>query len=216
MIVTDQTNIKANTIKVYDRQAQAWDVGRDSKLRERPWFDTLLKGLIAPLDMLGLGCGTGRPIASYLLGQGHRVTGIDASAEMIALAQKYHPAQDHPNARWLCKDMRALGLDKRFDIVLSWDGFFHLSPAEQRDVLPKLCQLLRPAGRLMLTIGHEAGEAIGQVYGDQVYHGSLSHPEYLEILTAADMHNLSITSAPQNGLDRVVVYATKQTTQKEG
>lgn len=106
-------------------------------------------------------------------------------------------------------DMRSLSLPPAFDVIYSWDGFFHLSPTEQRLALPAICKLLSSQGRLMLTIGDEEGEAIGAVYGGPVFHGSLSHPEYREILAAADMHMASVTSECFNKIQRNVLYASK-------
>ena len=44
----------------------------------------------------------------------------------------------------------------------------------------------------MLTIGHEAGEVIGTVEGDRVYHASLDPVEYRQILDSAGFKNIEI------------------------
>ena len=81
--------------------------------------------------------------------------------------------------------MRELALGEEFDGVLAWNSFFHLSAADQRDVLPRLVRHLVSGGPLMLTVGPEAGEAWGEVAGEPVYHASLSPDEYAEQLDRA-------------------------------
>ncbi|MGJ3231749.1 MAG: class I SAM-dependent methyltransferase [Oceanicaulis sp.] len=110
------------------------------------------------------------------------MTGIDASAAMIALARRRRPDGD-----WRVADMRTLDLEERFDGVLAWDSFFHLTAEEQRVVLPRLAGRLRPGGRLMATVGPKAGEVIGHVGGERVYHASLSRAEYTTILDRAGL-----------------------------
>ena len=79
-----------------------------------------------------------------------------------------------------------------FDGIISWNGFFHLTPDEQRQSLPTLAALLAENGRLMLTIGHEHGAVTGRVAGELVYHSSLSEEEYRHILTQAGLAQIEI------------------------
>ena len=79
-------------------------------------------------------------------------------------------------------DMRYFDLPDRFDGILGWDSFFHLTRDEQRSVLPRLARHLKPHGALMLTIGPEDGEVTGRVGGEPVYHASLSPDAYQAIL----------------------------------
>ena len=44
----------------------------------------------------------------------------------------------------------------------------------------------------MLTVGHEAGEVLGTVEGEQVYHSSLDPEEYRQILYSAGFTNIEI------------------------
>ena len=102
--------------------------------------------------LLDLGCGSGRPIARYLIDQEHQLTGLDFSPDMIDLARSYFPTHE-----WVVGDMRYPPQTNRYDGLISWDGFFHLNASEQRQSLPLWCELLKPDGALLLTIGHEAG-----------------------------------------------------------
>lgn len=199
---TDLETIKAGMAGVYERNAAAWDEGRDTSLREKDWLSRWLEGLPVPSNILDLGCGAGRPLSSYLVELGHEVVGVDASAAMIARAQA-----NVPGATFQVADMRSLDLGQTFDAILSWDAFFHLSPTEQRATLPLILNHLRPGGHLLLTVGDDEGEVTGTVSGEPVYHGSLSPAEYLDTLQVAGFSELTYTPNDPTVLGRYVLLA---------
>jgi hypothetical protein len=88
------------------------------------------------------------------------------------------------SAEWIVADMRHLELGRRFDAVLAWDSFLHLSPDDQRQVFPRLSMHARPSAALMFTSGPSHGEAIGSYCGEPLYHSSLDPSEYRALLTA--------------------------------
>ncbi len=130
--------------------------------------------------MLDIGCGMGEPIASYLIEKGHRVTGVDSSASMIELCRRRFPKQ-----QWHVADMRSLHLNCRFDGLLAWDSFFHLTPEHQRAMFEVFAAHAAPRGVLMFTSGPAHGEAIAEFEGDPVYHASLDPDEYRRHLDVA-------------------------------
>ena len=132
--------------------------------------------------VLDVGCGTGRPISEWLIGEGFRVTGADFAEPMVEIARAKWPEGD-----WRIVDMRELDLGERFHGIIGWDSYFHLTPDEQRDCLHRLAEHLEPGGALMLTVGHIEGEVVGQVEGEPVYHASLSAKGYAEALEAAGL-----------------------------
>jgi len=199
---TDLETIKAGMAGVYERNAAVWDEGRDTSLREKDWLSRWLEGLTVPSNILDLGCGAGRPLSSHLVGLGHEVVGVDASAAMIARAQA-----NVPDATFQVADMRHLDLGQTFDAILSWDAFFHLSPAEQRTTLPLILNHLRPGGHLLLTVGDDEGEVTGTVAGEPVYHGSLSPAESLDILQPAGFAEVTYTPNDPTVLGRYVLLA---------
>ncbi|MFC4270366.1 methyltransferase domain-containing protein [Sneathiella chungangensis] len=170
------------TQDVYERNAARFDAERAKILFERNWLDKFLSHLPTGGHVLDLGCGSGDPIASYIIGQGYRLTGADASAAMLRLAREKFPKGD-----WRLVDMRSLELPERFDGIIGWDSFFHLTREEQRSVIPKLAAHLVPSGVLMLTVGPDDGEETGRVGDDAVYHASLSIDEYTAILASHDV-----------------------------
>ena len=172
----------AETLDIYARQAPGWDARRTRVFYEKPWLDRLLGPEPSGLSVLDLGCGAGEPIGRYLIEQGCVLTGIDGAAPMLDLAKARQP-----EARWIHADMRSYQPDQRFDRILSWDGSFHLTGEEQRQLLDKLAGWLSPKGALLLTIGHQAGEITGTVEGETVYHASLAPDEYCTRLKASGL-----------------------------
>ncbi len=163
----------------YHRHAQDWDAARPRAGIEDAWLARLTYGLSPGAAVLDLGCGAGDPVAGKLRARGMAVTGVDFAPAMLALARARWP--DMPLIQM---DMRVLELPARFDAIVSWDAFFHLTPEAQRRCLPRLARHLRPGGRLLLTVGPAASEVVGQVAGAPVYHASLSPEGYASALAA--------------------------------
>ncbi len=178
--------LAAMTCDVYERNAARFAVERSKSLHERVWLDRFLGLLPAGGTILDLGCGSGDPIAVYLARRGYAVTGADFSGTMLALARARCPTGD-----WRRVDMRTLDLPERFDGIVAWDSFFHLTPGEQRDALPRIARHLAPGGAMLLTVGPAAGEVVGRVGADRVYHSSLSREEYEQILDASGVNVVS-------------------------
>ena len=199
------SDLPAATRDVYRRNAQVWDAQRSRALFEAPWLDRLLATMPGGGSVLDLGCGAGEPIADYLVRKGLRVTGLDSSAETLALARERFPA-----AVWIEADMRDLNLEDRFDGIVGWDSFFHLTPGEQRDLLPRLAAHLRPRGGLLLTVGPTAGEPVGSVAGENVYHASLAPEEYSERLQDCGMDTIGFSPEDPGCAGHSVFLARKR------
>ena len=166
-------------IGLYEDNAAAWDGQRGRDLHEQAWLDRMLALVPTGGSILDLGCGMGEPIAQYLIGRGHPVTGVDSSPALIAIARERFPGQE-----WIVGDMRALDLGRRFDALIAWHSFFHLSPEDQRAMFPRFAAHVRPGAPLMFTSGWSHGESIGAWQGEPLYHGSLDPAEYEELLAA--------------------------------
>lgn len=167
-------------IDLYSRRALEWDRDRGKTLIEKGWLDALLAHVPPAASILDLGCGSGEPIARYLIGQGRRLTGVDAAPRLIDLCRRRFPDQD-----WRVADMRGLNLGRTFDGVIAWHSAFHLTPRDQREMFAVYARHVGPGGVLMFTSGTSAGEAVGQWRGEPLYHGSLSAEEYCAALDAS-------------------------------
>ncbi|KAA1250631.1 methyltransferase domain-containing protein [Mycobacterium simiae] len=163
-------------IDIYQQHAASWSHDRRDLL-EKIWLDRLLNLLPANSQVLDLGCGTGVPIAHYLIDRGCRVTGVDASTAMIARCVSRFPTHE-----WHVADIRNLALNRKFDAILAWDSFFHLPQADQRRMFAAFQQHAAPGAALMFTSGTSAGELIGTYQGEPLYHASLDAAEYRALL----------------------------------
>ena len=95
--------------------------------------------------ILDLGCGTGE-LATVIAGRGARVVGLDASAEMIAVARERAPALE-----WLVGDGEALGFDGAFDALFSNAALHWMVRAEA--TARGIARALKPGGRLVAEFG---------------------------------------------------------------
>lgn len=166
-----------NTQDVYDRKAEAYDRSRSRSFFEARWLTRFGDALPRGSRVLDLGCGAGEPVAAWLIAEGFQLTGTDFSESMLTIARSRWPDGD-----WRTADMRTLAFPELFDGIIAWNSFFHLTPDEQRHTLPRMADHLAPGGRLLVTVGPEAGEASGEVDGETVYHASLSPAEYASLL----------------------------------
>ena len=168
----------ARIIDLYQRKAQDWIESRArTGLFEKPWVDRF-RALLPPASpILDLGCGSAEPMAAYLIGLGHPVTGVDSSPAMIDACRERFPKQE-----WLVADMRKLDLQRKFSGILAWDSFFHLCYDDQRRMFPVFRRHAAPKAALMFTSGPRHGEAIGSFGGEPLYHASLDATEYRSLL----------------------------------
>lgn len=172
------TSPAARIIGLYDENAEEWDRLRcPGSLFEKPWLDRFLSLLGPGASVLDLGCGSGVPIAAYLIRSGYTVTGVDSSPALIAMCRNRFPQNE-----WIVADMRTLDLGRRFDGVLAWDSFFHLDRDDQRAEFPIFARHVHPRGALMFTSGGSDGEVLGTFAGEPLYHAGLDPAEYRRLL----------------------------------
>lgn len=174
--VDDKTEVQ----HLYQRFARDYDRDRSRTLMERGYLDELLRHLRESPSLLDLGCGSGEPIARYLIERGCRLTGIDAAPAMIALCRRRFA-----HARWRTADMRGLDLEQRFDAIVAWDSFFHLPADDQRRMFDVFRRHIAAGGLLLFTSGPRAGEATGDLCGHSLFHASLDPWEYRALLQGA-------------------------------
>lgn len=179
---SEEAAAQARITFLYDETAAEFDAARSRTLFEKPWLDRLLSLLPDGGTILDVGCGSGEPIAHYLIGRGACVTGVDSSPAMIAMCRTRFPAHE-----WLVADMRALDLGRRFDAVIAWHSLFHLSPDEQRLTLPRLAGHVAHGGLLMFTSGPEFGVQLGEWQCEPLYSASLAPADYEALLAAGEL-----------------------------
>jgi len=186
-------------IGLYQRHADAWAHDRGDRLFEAAWLERFRRLLPLHATVLDIGCGTGKPIARYLIEQGFEITGVDSSPAMIAMCRDHFPAQE-----WQIADMRTLALGRTFNGVLAWDSFFHLAPDDQRRMFPIFRDHAAPRAALMFTSGPSHGEAIGSFHGEPLYHASLDREEYRTLLDESGFDVIThVVEDPNCGLHTI-------------
>lgn len=163
-------------IATYDVVAEAFARDRDKSLYERRWLDRALAHTRGR-RVLDLGCGPGRPIATYLADRRCTITGVDAAPAMLALFEAALPRAETVEA-----DMRGLELGEAFDLILAWNSLFHLSGEDQKAMFATFAAHAHDDTVLLFTTGPDAGEATGRVGDRPVYHASLAPWEYRDHL----------------------------------
>ncbi|HIG0327050.1 TPA: class I SAM-dependent DNA methyltransferase [Legionella pneumophila] len=169
---------KDKVYQVYDEIVDWFDDNRTKDLTmEKFYLDFIQKCLKPKSKILDVGCGTGEPIAQFLINEGYDVTGIDASRKMINLCK-----QRFPKNKWILADMRTLDLNEKFHAVIAWHSFFHLPHDDQRMTLKLIASYVDQNGLLIFTSGPEYDEVWSNNGGHDLYHASLSTEEYEQIL----------------------------------
>ena len=176
-MMKDQSELAQNIIEIYNKHARAWTELRGQFLYEKAWLDHFLSLLPDHSTILDLGCASAKPIAAYLIAQGHSVVGVDSSKVMIEMAQENFPEQS-----WIQADMRQIDLGQKFQGILAWDSFFHLAQDDQRQMFEQFSIFAEQSTVLMFTSGPNHGEAIGNLFGEALYHASLAAEEYKQLL----------------------------------
>ena len=169
-----------NIIDLYDRHARDYVADRQREVgNERAWLDQFTALLRQGSSILDIGCGSGEPVARYLIDQGFVVEGVDSSPTLIGFCRERFPQQS-----WHVADMRTLALKRTYNGLLAWDSFFHLSHDAQSRMFPVFKRHASPNAALMFTSGTSHGEAIGSYRGEPLYHASLAAEEYRALLNA--------------------------------
>lgn len=145
--------IAGQTIDHYDAQADAfWQGTRDHDVRQN--IDALLQWIEgdAPFDILDLGCGPGRDLATFTQ-RGHRAIGLDGTPSFCDMAR----------ARSGCEVLQQSFLQlalpaERFDGIFANASLFHVPRQELPRVLRQLWAALKPRGVLLSSNPRGHGE----------------------------------------------------------
>ena len=139
----DLQRITHGTLAHYDDRAHAfWQGTKDHDVQQN--IDALLQHIEAgpPFELLDFGCGPGRDLARFTA-LGHRVTGLDGSAQLAALARA--------NSGCPVLEQNFLALDLppgRFDGIFANASLFHVPMQALPRVLRDLYVALKAGGVL--------------------------------------------------------------------
>lgn len=108
----------------------------------------------APGVVLDIGAGSGRD-AAWFAARGFEVVAVEPAAAMRDAARALHP---DPRIRWMDDRLPALPEVHRtgvlFDLVWASAVWMHVPPGDRPRAMRKLATLLKPGGRMVLTLRH--------------------------------------------------------------
>ena len=119
----------------------------DDYAEQTEYFVTVIKEHIAgdAGTLLHLGCGAGGNDGTFK--KHFRVTGVDISEGMLAIARKINP-----EVTYLLGDMRSLDLNERFDAVVIPDSIdYMVTLPELGSAINTACRHLLPGGVLLIA-----------------------------------------------------------------
>jgi len=165
----------------YAKIAPEWSKARSGFFgHEQEYLDRLLETTSIGDAVLDLGCGTGRPMAEYVVSRGRRVIGIDQSEPMLDLAKASFPAE-----KWILGRMEDYTLEDIYGAAMVWDSLFHIPRAEHEPILRRVVCSLPVGGRLMLTIGGSAHPPFTDfMFGERFFYDSNTPAETERMLQA--------------------------------
>lgn len=102
--------------------------------------------------VLELGCGTGR-VCIHLARRGHAVWGVDADPTLLEALEAQASREGLP-VRTACADVRALALERRFELIVAPMQLFQMLGGEagRRAALGRVAAHLSGGGRLAVAI----------------------------------------------------------------
>jgi streptomycin 6-kinase len=163
-----------------EKNRQSYNQIADTWYQEREWhiekvvIDQAIKYIRSRGKILDVGCGSGKPIAEYLLSQGFDVYGVDISERQLHYAQQTIPKDN----LWL-GDIRRLQIPSMFDAIICWFVLFHVHAHEHAPILKKFYDCLNPGGILLMTMADTASpEGDYQVVDDQTIKSMMFKEEF--------------------------------------
>ncbi|TNI86392.1 class I SAM-dependent methyltransferase [Aeromonas sobria] len=132
----------------YDIIAEGFAEMRDSFYTEEKYIDLLINNIHAGAHILDVGCGSGFPIANYLVEKGFQVTGIDGSRELLNIAKR-----KCPKMRGIYGDVRFTPFNEHVDAIVEWWCLFHLPQNDHELMISRFEKWLKPGGVVQFTSG---------------------------------------------------------------
>jgi len=149
----------------YDLMAADFAKLRDSFNTEQKYIDLLIDYLKPGSSILDLGCGSGFPIASYLIDHGFKLTGVDASIELLKIAKINCPTME-----CIYGDLRYVELNKQYDAIIEWWALFHIPKEDHAKMIARFASWLKPGGILEFTTGdHEYADSSSDMLNQELY-----------------------------------------------
>jgi 2-polyprenyl-3-methyl-5-hydroxy-6-metoxy-1,4-benzoquinol methylase len=167
-----------NEGKNYDKIASGFAKMRDSFNTEKKYLDLFIEYLQPQSHLLDVGCGSGYPIASYLIENNFQITGVDASIELLKIAKNNCPLMECVHG-----DIRSISLDYQYDGIIEWWCLFHLPKVDHAKMIARFAGWLKKGGILEFTTGDSEYEGCdNNMLGQELCFYSLNPKTYEKYL----------------------------------
>lgn len=104
------------------------------------------------LAVLDVGAGTGRD-ASWFAANGHRIVAVEPSEAMQTIGKRLHPSPDIEWRQDRLPDLaETVASGETFDLIILSAVWMHVRPEDRQKALKTLASLLKPGGRIYLTL----------------------------------------------------------------
>ena len=136
-------DLLAKTITLFNDIGTRYETAFEDEPHQMASLDWLLSHLTPKSNILDIGSGTGRPVASTLAAAGHSVLGIDITPVMVVAAREQVPA-----ARFEEMDSRDFTAPaEEYDAVTAYYSYLAgVSQNDIREAFPKIYRWLKPGG----------------------------------------------------------------------
>lgn len=109
---------------------------------------------VSPSFVLDVGAGIGVDAAA-LAAMGHQVVAVEPVTEFLSAAKALHRS---PAIEWVDDSLprldRVRSRGQKFDLIMLSAGWMHLDTDERALAFPRVAELLRAGGRILLSIRH--------------------------------------------------------------
>jgi cyclopropane fatty-acyl-phospholipid synthase-like methyltransferase len=197
----------------YDEIARQWHAnfrGQEYLDQTLSYVDRILEGLPAKAKILDLGCGTGRPVAKYMVERGFQVVGVDQSAELLKIAKTVVP-----EAELIHADMIEIQFTEKFAAAVAWDSVFHVERKYHSSIYRKLARSLETGARLLLSVGgsgaedDEAEGITSEMFGHEFFYDAYAPPIARQLLETAGFEIETWEIDDPSSLGHIAVIARK-------
>jgi len=191
--------------RAWDTVAETYAASRDPDGSDAALIDDLLDGLPSTADLLDIGCGDG---ARTLVNLPSGSVGLDISRRGLDLAR-----ETVPTARLVHGEMSSLPFSAdTFDAVTAYHAVFHVERERHPTVYAEFARVLRPGGRLLMTLPGGRFETVRRGWmGGRMFFSAPGRDRTLAQLREAGFCDLTTTTATDPlGSSTEFVFATRE------
>jgi SAM-dependent methyltransferase len=177
----------------------------ETTMTYRSWIDELVALLPPGARVLDIGCGAGVPADRMLADAGFDITGVDISSVQIGRARDLVP-----RATFVCADIMELTFaPSSLDAVVSLYALIHPPLSDQRELITRGFDALRPGGLFLAIVGHERWTGVEDYLGSPMFWDQAAEGTYLDWLREDGFDILWRRYVPEGSSGHVLVLARR-------